>query len=78
MLTDSPPLPLPPGTYTVAARCPNCLETALILVAVRVVLTVPDDDVATLRVRTKAKPVDHRCGQTAVAFDVATGEVLTP
>jgi hypothetical protein len=49
------------GFVWVDAPCPECGALVEILAAVRSVLTVPQDDAATIRLRLKAKAVDHDC-----------------
>lgn len=49
------------GYVTVDAPCPECGALVEILATIRSVLTVPQDDAGSIRLRLKAKAVDHEC-----------------
>lgn len=49
------------GFVWIDAPCPDCGALVEVLALVTSVLTVPQHDAATVRVRLKAKPVDHEC-----------------
>lgn len=49
------------GYVWVDAPCPECGALIECLAVIRSVLTVPQDDPGTIRLRLKAKPVDHEC-----------------
>ena len=51
------------GTYLVEAPCPRCGVIEEILVSLRSVLTQPEDDTGSIRVRLKGKARDHDCKQ---------------
>jgi hypothetical protein len=59
---------LPTGLYYFDAPCPKCGQVERIPGDVRTVLTVPDDDVANVRIKLKAKPVAHVCHQTRISL----------
>lgn len=66
------------GVYLVEATCPRCGAIEEILVSLRSVLTTPEDDTGSLRVRLKGKARDHDCKQTRLLdVDRTTGEVLS-
>lgn len=54
---------LQPGVYLVDAACPRCGVIEEVLVRLGVVLTTPDDDLGSLRVRIKGKAREHDCRQ---------------
>ena len=61
------------GYVWVDAPCPECGALVELLAVVRSVLTVPQDDPGTIRLRLKSKPVDHACRSGAqLAFDGVT------
>ena len=62
--------------YLIEAACPRCGAIEEILVGLRAVLTTPEDDMGSLRIRLKGKPRDHDCKQDRITVDAATGEVL--
>lgn len=49
------------GYVWIDAPCPECGALVECLAVIRSVLTVPQDDAGTIRVRLKSKPVDHEC-----------------
>lgn len=61
--TAAGPKTLPTGVYLVEAACPRCGAIEEILVAIRSVLTTPEDDTGSLRVRLRGKARDHDCRQ---------------
>jgi hypothetical protein len=69
---------IPTGTYIVEAHCPRCNAIEEVLVSIRSVLTTPEDDPATLRVRLKCKARDHDCNQSRLVINTATGELSKP
>lgn len=60
-MTD--PKTLSTGNYLVEAPCPRCGVLEEILVRLSSVLTTPEDDTGSLRVKIKGKPRDHDCKQ---------------
>lgn len=69
------------GMQLLAAEvpCPTCGRLEVIAVELAAVLTVPDDGVATLRVKAKSKALDHWCTSATTdtvgsLFDTADGE----
>lgn len=59
---DAPDLPpLRMGFHVVDAPCPRCGLLVEAYVWLSTVLTSPQDDVPTLRVKSKSKPVEHDC-----------------
>lgn len=60
-MTD--PKTLSTGVYLVEAPCPRCGVIEEILIALRSVLTQPEDDTGSIRVRIKGKARDHDCKQ---------------
>ena len=76
-LSNDGPKTLGTGVYVIEAACPRCGAIEEILVSIRAVLTTPEDDSGSLRVRLKGKARDHDCNQARLmAVDAATGEVL--
>lgn len=67
---------IPTGVYLIEAACPRCGAIEEILVAIRSVLTTPEDDTGSLRVRLKGKARDHDCKQARLVVNAETGEVL--
>lgn len=61
MTDESGPEPIGVGWFAVDAPCPECGALAVILARIGTTLTTPDDDVPTLRLRLRAKPVQHAC-----------------
>lgn len=59
------------GVYLIDAPCPRCGVIEEILVKLSAVLTTPEDDGSTIRVRLKGKARDHDCITDAAAFEVA-------
>lgn len=57
------PKTLSTGVYVVEAPCPRCGVIEEILVSLRSVLTTPEDDPGSLRVKLKGKARDHDCKQ---------------
>lgn len=51
------------GVYLVEAPCPRCGVIEEILVSLRSVLTQPEDDTGSIRVRCRGKARDHDCKQ---------------
>lgn len=51
------------GVYLVEAPCPRCGVIEEILVSLRSVLTQPEDDAGSIRVRLRGKARDHDCKQ---------------
>jgi hypothetical protein len=49
------------GYVWIDAPCPECGALVEVLAIIRSVLTVPQDDAGTVRVRLKSKAVDHQC-----------------
>lgn len=67
------------GTHEVQIRCPNCGLGEAILIDLAAVLKVPSDDIPSLAVRAKSKPVSHRCDQLTIRdipVNTETGELL--
>lgn len=58
------PVRIDPGVYVVDAACPRCGAIEEVLIRLGVLVTIPDDDIGSLRVRVKAKPRDHDCRQS--------------
>lgn len=78
MSTTTDTKTIPTGVYLVEARCPRCGAIEEILVGISSVLTTPEHDTASLRVRLKGKARDHDCKQTRLLdVDRVTGEVLS-
>lgn len=74
---------IPTGTYLVEAACPRCGAIEEILVAIRSVLSIPEDDTGSLRVRLRGKARDHDCKQQRLTesapllqVNAETGEVV--
>jgi len=68
---------VPAGIVAVELICPRCGVLETIPVALSAVLTTPSGEPATLRVKAKAKPLDHDChphGAPSTLFSVPTGE----
>ena len=61
------PKHLDTGSHAVEAPCPVCGVIELIYADLSTVLTTPTDEPAMLRLRLKAKPVTHLCGQEAIS-----------
>lgn len=59
---SSPPR-VPAGLVGVEVPCPACGVLEFIAVRLSGVLTTPDDDTPSLRVKCKGKPLDHECGR---------------
>lgn len=59
-MADAPPLQI--GTHIVDVPCPRCGSLETILVRFSAVLTEGTDEETTLRLKTRAKAVDHMCG----------------
>lgn len=57
------PKRLSTGVYLVDAPCPRCGVIEEILIALRSVLTQPEDDTGSLRVKVRGKARDHDCKQ---------------
>lgn len=64
--TTSDPTRLATGVYIVDAPCPRCGVIEEILVALRSVLTTPEDDIGSIRVKLKGKARDHDCHQQRI------------
>lgn len=54
---------IPTGVYLVEAPCPRCGVIEEILVSLRSVLTQPEDDTGSIRVKLRGKARDHDCKQ---------------
>lgn len=67
---------LDPGVYLVNAACPRCGVIEEVLVRIGVVLTTPDDDLGSLRVRVKGKAREHDCRQQRLTALLPAPEVL--
>lgn len=69
------------GVYMVDARCPRCGAIEEIAVRLQTVLTMPEQDIGSLKVRLRMKARDHDCKQSRIAMteqgrvDVSTGEI---
>ena len=61
------------GRHAVEAPCPTCGVIELIFVTLSTVLTTPNDDDATLRVKAASKPVIHLCGQETISDLLSAG-----
>jgi hypothetical protein len=61
-----------PARVVVTAECPNCHETAAVLVNLSAQLTVTEGG-ATLKVAAATKATSHLCGQTSAELE--TGQV---
>lgn len=57
---------IPTGTYLIEAPCPRCGVIEEILVSLQSVLTTPEHDTGSLRVRLKGKGRDHDCRQLRI------------
>jgi hypothetical protein len=57
------PKTLPTGNYVVEAPCPRCGVIEEILVGIRSVLTTPEDDIGSLRVKIKGRARERDCRQ---------------
>lgn len=57
------------GTYYVDAPCPRCGAIEAILVQISSVLTTPETEGGTLRVKIKGKPREHDCQQGRITVD---------
>lgn len=55
--------PLTTGIYWVDLPCPRCGALATVGATLSVILTTPQDEEPTLKLRVRSKPVDHACGQ---------------
>lgn len=65
------------GTYIVEAHCPRCNAIEEILVGISSVLTTPEHETGSLRVKLKGKARDHDCKQARITVvDSTTGELL--
>lgn len=73
----SDPKTLQTGVYLVETSCPRCGAIEEILVSLRAVLTTPEEDTGSLRVRLKGKARDHDCKQARMVVSAETGEVLS-
>ena len=62
-MTENDPKTLDPGVYVVNAACPQCGVIEEILVKIRTVVTIPEDDIGSLRVGLKGKAREHDCRQ---------------
>lgn len=58
------------GVYLVEAPCPRCGVIEEILVSLRSVLTQPEDDTGSIRVRLRGKARDHDCKQARLTVVV--------
>lgn len=67
---------IPTATYWVEAACPRCGAIEVVAVHLHALLTIPDDDAPSIRVRSKSKPVDHSCGQSSIAVSAFTDQEL--
>lgn len=65
------------GVYIIEAACPRCGAIEEILVGIRAVVTIPENDLGKLAVRMKGKARDHDCRQSRLVVNVETGEVLS-
>lgn len=54
------------GLHWVDAPCPRCGELETIAIVLTSVLTTPQDDSPSLKVRAKSKGLDHDCTQTRI------------
>lgn len=70
----SDPTTLSTGVYLVEAPCPRCGVIEEILVALRSVLTQPEDDTGSIRVKIKGKARDHDCKQQRLASVTVAGD----
>lgn len=67
------------GVHRVVAACPRCGVIELIFVSVGTVLSTPsDDNPPSLRVKTKAKAVEHDCGSTPASPATLFDDVPAP
>jgi len=57
------PAPLTTGLYWVDLPCPHCHALETVAVVLSSVLTTPDEDEPTLRLRARSKATGHQCGQ---------------
>lgn len=85
-MTDADRTPrIPTGYVWIDAPCPECGALVEVLAVIRSVLTVPQDEAGTIRVRLKANAVDHECRNgvqaalllrdgVTVTFDPAPGD----
>ena len=63
------------GPLHVEAPCPVCGVIELVFADLSTVLTTPTDEPATLRLKLKAKPVTHLCGQETISDLFKDGSV---
>jgi hypothetical protein len=54
--------------YAIDVACPRCGALVDMVVAIGAVLTIPDDDMPTIKLRCKSLKVGHACGQGSL-FD---------
>lgn len=62
------------GTYIVEAPCPECGQIVSVLARLSSVLTVPQDDGPTLRLKLKGEAVPHSCHVRQVTLEEAITE----
>ena len=67
-MTSSTPPRVAAGWVGVEVACPVCGVLEHIAVRLTGVLTTPDDETPTLRVRARSKPLDHDCGRIDVTL----------
>jgi len=73
------PQPLTTGLYWVDLPCPRCHALETVAVVLSSVLTTPDEDEPSLRLRAKSRPIDHLCGQgRMIPTDELTLDVDAP
>jgi hypothetical protein len=59
------------GTYLVDAPCPRCGVIEEILVSLQSVLTQPEGDVGSIKVRIRGKARDHDCKQARLTVAIS-------
>lgn len=63
---EAGPEALDTGVYIVNAPCPRCGVIEECLISIRSVLTLPETETGSLRVKIKGKPRDHDCRQMRI------------
>lgn len=56
------------GLVAVEVACPSCGVLETIGVHLAGVLTIPDDETPSLRIKAKSKPFEHDCGRIDVTL----------
>lgn len=58
---------IPTGLHWVDAPCPRCGQIETVAIVLSSVLTSPENETPSLRVRAKGKAADHDCKQTRMS-----------